>query len=309
MSSNREPSPLHLIQLLMERTLMTTLQVLAGRKHFFFLPQDMIRFSFPYRHADKNEWVRVNGSWEYAVTAGRILDSKSGEMRTLLPSGKIARLVFLWICTQAKVTNNRTVTLKPTMNALLQEIGIPWSQKNALEVSNQLQALVNCSLQITRMDSIDSTRRHVEYRKFLLSTESQLWFLNGDVDHKQPSQITLSEELYEQLSTAVPLDRSACLQLIKTSKSPLALDIYFWLCLRLYSHSHSSRISWRQVHEQFGSQAELKRFKITFRQGLAKALEVYPEARILEYGADERGNGFKGFILHPSPDPRRQLAS
>lgn len=284
---------------------MSSLQVIEGQAQHIFLPQDMIRFSLPYSPSDATEWTRVNGDTEYTVTAGRIVEARTGQITTQLPSGKIARQVLLWCCTQAKLTRQKTITLPHTLREFLRQLGIPWSQKNAWAVSNQLQALINCTLQIVKTSLIDGERK-VEHRKLLIANNAVLWFVDGDLSKKNSSQITLSNELYKQLEKAVPIDKDAFDYLRETSKSPLAIDIYLWLCLRLYGRSKPSRITWKQLHQQFGSQANIRRFKITFREALEKAKEVYPEARILEYKA-KTSSGFHGFHIYPSPDPRGRL--
>lgn len=286
---------------------MTSLQVIDGKAHHVFLPQDLIRFSLPYRPINTIEWIRTNGNEEYAITAGRIRDAKTGEMKSLIPSGKIARQILLWCCTQAKLTKRKTIKVPSSLKVFVQSLGLPWTQSTGQEVSNQLQALINCTLQITTTEEIDGERK-IEYRRLLIAQEATLWFVDGDVSKRHRSEITLSDELYKQLKTAVPIDKDAYDALQQSTKSPLVLDIYLWLCLRLYGRSKPSRITWKQLHAQFGSQADLKRFKITFRQALEKAKEVYPQARILEYNAETRG-GFHGFHLYPSPDPRGRFST
>lgn len=284
---------------------MTILQAIDGQVHHLFLPKDLIRFSLPYRSVDSLEWIRSNGTEEYIITAGRIVDARSGQIRTQLPTGKVARQILLWCCTQAKLRKSKTIQIPSSLKAFVQDLGLSWNQATGKEVSNQFQALINCSLQIIHTELIDGERK-VEYRKLLIAKEATLWFVDGDLSAKKRSEITLSDELYEQIKSAVPVDKAAYYKLHRGSKSPLALDVYLWLCLRLYGRSKSSRVTWKQLHEQFGSQMELKHFKVEFRKALAKALEVYPEARILECNAKTKG-GFEGFLLKPSPRSRERI--
>lgn len=286
---------------------MTSLQLIEGSAHHVFLPQDLIRFSLPYRPIKTIEWIRVNGNEEYAITAGRIRDAKTGEMKSLIPSGKIARQILLWCCTQAKLTKCKTIKVPSSLKVFVQSLGLPWTQTTGREVSNQFQALINCTLQITTTEEVDGERK-IEYRRLLIAQEATLWFVDGDVGEKNRSEITLSDDLYRQLKKAVPIDKDAYDALQGSTKSPLVLDIYLWLCLRLYGRSKPSRVTWKQLHAQFGSQAELKRFKITFREALVKAKEAYPQARIVEYKAESRG-GFHGFHIYPSPHPRKRFRS
>lgn len=272
-----------------------------------FLPQDIIRFSFPQRPTTETEWIRLNGETEYSIRAGRIIDVKTGERRTILPSGKIARVLLLWFCTQAKLSKNPEIELKPSMRSFLKELEIPWNSNNAHEVSNQLQALLNCSLQISEKGGKQSDL-NTGARNLLVSEESNLWFTHGDLSAKNSSYIRLASSLYEQLGDAVPLSLDACRYLQNTSKSPLVLDIYFWLCLRLYHRGKHSRVSWNQLYSQFGTSSDKHKFKQTFRRALEIAREAYPSASIVEVGGDGRNlHGFKGFLLYPSPDPRQNF--
>lgn len=286
---------------------MSSLQAIPGRNRLAFLPQDIIRFSFPQRPTTATEWIRLNGETEYAIRAGRIIDVKTGERRTMLPSGKIARILLLWFCTQAKLTKNPKIELKPSMRSFLKELGIPWNSNNAHEVSNQLQALLNCSLQMSEKGE-KQTDLNTGARNLLISDESSLWFTQGNLSEKNSSYIHLASSLYNQLSDAVPLSLEACQYLQSASKSPMVLDIYFWLCLRLYHHGKASRVSWNQLYEQFGTASDKHKFKQTFRRALEIAREAYPSASIVEVGNDGRSpHGFKGFLLYPSPDPRQNF--
>ncbi|MEV7801173.1 replication protein RepA [Microbacterium foliorum] len=286
---------------------MNTLHLAHSNHDVIFLPKDLIRFSLPYRDTGQSHWLRENGQTEYAVHAGRILDVKTGQMRTLLPSGKIARLILIWFCTQAKITKNKKIEVRPSMRQLLKDLGVPWSSANALEVSNQLQALLNCTLQLTELENVDGQQKVVT-RNLLVSDSSKLWFLNGEIESKNLSYVFLSDSLYEELHDAVPISNQACRYLQQTSKSPMALDVYFWLCLRLYHRARPSRVTWEQLYLQFGSNADKHKFKQVFRKSLEKVQEVYPQARIVEVGEDGRSRqGFQGFMLYPSPDPRENF--
>jgi hypothetical protein len=73
----------------------------------------------------------------------------------------------------------------------------------------------------------------------------------------------------------------------------LALDIYIWLAYRLHSLSRSTPITWTALHGQFGAGFKaVRQLKPTFRDALALALAVYPEARV---DLDQAG-----VVLYPS---------
>jgi len=72
-----------------------------------------------------------------------------------------------------------------------------------------------------------------------------------------------------------------------------ALDVYVWLCYRLHVLQEPTPISWARLKEQFGLQyATTYQFRPKFRETLALALAVYPDARIKETKT--------GITLYPS---------
>src|SRR5690606_9958865 len=99
------------------------------------------------------------------------------------------------------------------------------------------------------------------------SESMDLWTSRGrtELSGDEQSTITLSETMMELLDRAAPLSMSAWRWLLKNSKSPMALDVYSWLCGRLFRCHGPARVSWQQLYEQFGSTAPLSRFKQHFR--------------------------------------------
>jgi hypothetical protein len=93
----------------------------------------------------------------------------------------------------------------------------------------------------------------------------------------------------------VPVEEAAVRQIANNS---LALDVYCWLAYRLHSLGAPIPVSWKALHAQFGrSVARLDHFKDHFREVLALAMSVYPEAKV-----QEADNG-AGVILTPSKPP------
>ncbi|TKD67876.1 hypothetical protein FCL52_06135 [Micrococcus luteus] len=73
-----------------------------------------------------------------------------------------------------------------------------------------------------------------------------------------PATITLSRQLIEMARRhSVPVPWEAWGHLMRTTRSPLALDVYVWLCARLYKVPCTTRITWEQLHAQFGSRSGL----------------------------------------------------
>lgn len=278
-----------------------------------FLPWEFISFSLPYRRQDAHKWVRTNGNYRMTVTAGdvRMPDGSTVEM---LPYGKYARAALLWMCTQAHITGERTLELGTSYNAFLTHLGIGARSDASQRGGQRKRAVDDCLMQLRALFAstvsvsvIDNTKPaatgvfEVGYR---LSHKSALWFDHkqpGDLDSLLPSTVTLSEGLMESITKHHRVvDLRGWKNVQSASKSPLALDVYVWLCARLWNLPARSFVSWEQLHAQFGSNDRLPSFKLSFRKALETALAEYPAARIQEMGADSR-SGFRGFLLLKSP--------
>lgn len=80
-------------------------------------------------------------------------------------------------------------------------------------------------------------------------------------------------------------------------KSPLAMDAYLWLNRRM-SYLHKPQlVTWQQLRDQFGSEAQqMKKFKQTFKKSLKHVEDAWPELKITV--SDQRG-----VTMFPSQTP------
>ena len=104
----------------------------------------------------------------------------------------------------------------------------------------------------------------------------------------------LSEVFFEQLKRhPVPLEEAAIRAI---SNNSLALDIYCWLAYRLHALTLPRLVTWKAMKGQFGGGfTKLAHFKHKFQPNLVLALAVYRDAKV---EVDERG-----VTLHPSRPP------
>lgn len=271
-----------------------------------FLPQEILSFALPVRRSDAMVWRRSNGDYSFTVTAGTITEP-NGELVTELPSGKYARAAMLYLCTRAKLTGEASVAISESYRAFSDELGLGWQGSDqAREAIRQLMLVGAATFTIIRQHTDEDGELHYSDTRSTLAESMELWtdrsreaFSEG-----KSSTITLSPPFMEMLERAVPISMKAWKWLLQNSKSPMALDVYTWLCSRLPRCEKRTRVTWVQLHEQFGSTSTMSRFKQVFREGLQTALLVYPEAQIKESHGTNRVKGFKGFHLAASPDPR-----
>lgn len=271
-----------------------------------FLPQELIAFGLPNRRTDAVTWSRRNGDYAFSVTAGTILEP-TGELVTELPSGKYARAALVYLCTRAKLTSESVVNVSESYRAFTTDLGLDWQGAGrAKEAVRQLMLVSAATFSTIHQYKDENGELHYLDSRSTFAEGIDLW-TNTSRDVLSPtksSTVTLSPTFMKMLDTAVPISMKSWRWLLMNSKSAMALDIYTWLCYRLPRCTKRSRITWAQLHEQFGSTAPMKRFKQLFRDGLETALKVYPEAQIKESHGSNKIKGFKGFYIASSPDPR-----
>lgn len=267
-------------------------------------PWIFIQCSLPYRNPQDYVIQRHNGNTSMLITAGGYIDAH-GDTHMHLPYGIYPRIILMYLATEAMRTHSPTIELPRSVWGLLRDMGISWpGGARARDIMRQLRAVLAMSCEMTVTHTADDGSAVQKYSKFLIGERGRIHFsLEGeDLHGDYQSTITLSTGFYEYLcSGAMPVMTTRWRDLIQSTHSPLAADIFLWLSSRLSSVQADTRISWDQLAGQFGSQTSTgTKFRQIFREGLSRALSVYPEARVSEAGAGAR-TGFRGIILHPSP--------
>ena len=134
----------------------------------------------------------------------------------------------------------------------------------------------------------------------LVADRTEFWW-----DAKHPdapvlwdSKIELGEKFFQEIIThPIPLDLTT-LKALK--RSPLGLDLYFWLVYRTFALKAPLRLSWRQLYRQFGSnpaKASDTRTVHDFRKDCLRELKKINYAWPDLLYATVKG----GLVLSPSP--------
>jgi hypothetical protein len=206
-----------------------------------------------------------------------------------VPYGSRARLILLYLQSEALRTNSREIELGGSLHAWLRRLEIPIGGKSMRDVRDQAERLSRCRMTFT----IRQGSRTGLVNQNLLDTSMFV-----EDDNAQGclfiETATLSELFFQQLKThPVPIEETAVRQIANNS---MALDVYCWLAYRLHVLTEPTPISWRALHQQFGRGVKrLDHFKDQFKETLALALAVYPDA---EVEVHERG-----VTLRPSRPP------
>jgi hypothetical protein len=207
-----------------------------------------------------------------------------------VPYGSRARLIMLYLQSEALRTSSREVELGRSLRNWLERMGISVGGKSVVAVREQAERISRCRLSFHLQSGRSSgmIQQNILDKAFFLQEE----------DLRQGSLFLetakLSEPFYEQLQRhPVPVEEAA---IRSVNNNSMALDLYAWLAYRLHSLPGVRPISWKALKGQFGqSFCRGDNFKARFLDNLRLALAVYPAAKV-EIES-------RGLILHPSRPP------
>jgi len=208
-----------------------------------------------------------------------------------VPYGSRARLILLYLQTEAVRTNNREVELGRSLHAWLKRLEVPIGGKQMASVRDQAERISRCrlSFQVKQGTRTGLINQHILDASMFIEDEKAQAGLFVE-------KASLSQSFFDELKRhPVPVEEAAVKQIANNS---LALDVYCWLAYRLHSLGSPITITWKALHGQFGrSVARLDHFKDHFRTVLQLAMSVYPDADV-----EEADSGI-GIVLRPSRPP------
>jgi hypothetical protein len=240
--------------------------------------------SLPHRRVEDSLWERKGHLTTLLVESG--LDRRRQPIG--VPYGSLARIILLYLQTEAIRTGNPEVVLGRSMNAWLTKMAITSGGRTRELVAEQARRISACRL------TFFTERGPAEYRQngaFVCDAIS----LSGLMDAAQPSlwqdRVRLDEGFWASLRAHPVPVREEAISAIGTRS--MAIDIYIWLAYRLHALNGPITVTWQAVFNQFGAGFQfLRHFKPRFADSLKIALAVYPEARV-DVTAE-------GLILRPS---------
>jgi hypothetical protein len=241
--------------------------------------------ALPHKAINETIWVRQGNNIKLRLESGVDVDDKI----VGLPFGVIARIILLYLQTEAVRTQSREIELGRSMNHWLTTMGIDNGGKTYRLVREQSRRLSLCRLtfyRVTDESTIITTGSFVRDTILPSRDTDQLQFWR--------EAVRLDEGFFQSLiDHPLPVREAAIREIGHRS---MALDIYVWLAYRLHQLSKPTAITWKALHDQFGGGYQhVRQFKAKFKEPLALALAAYPEA-ILEAGD-------AGLKLFPSAPP------
>lgn len=237
-------------------------------------------------------WEKLGHRVRLLVEPGRMVRGRGPAELVGVPYGARARMILLYLQTEAVRTGSREVELGRSMRDWLGRMGLSWGGETGKALREQAGRISACSLKFFWEGDTSSGW---EAGRFV---RSGLRFHSRSDDPQQPElwedRVVLDEVFYDALRQhPVPLREAALRELADRSVS---LDLYIWLAYRLHTLKIPTPVRWAALKEQFGaSYSNLSTFRRDFRKALAPAVAAYPEARV-ELAED-------GVQLYPSRPP------
>ena len=251
--------------------------------------------SLPHKKLpDDQTWEKKGYRVTLWVEPGRM--KVGGRVSTYgVPYGARARMILLYLQTQAVRTGSREVELGRSMRDWMERMGLAIGGETARSLREQAARISACTLKFFWEEG----EREGWTRGAIVSSGLRFKIPEPQQGSLWEDRVVLDEMFWTALrSHPVPLLEAAIRQLRDRSMS---LDIYVWLAWRLHQIDKSTPISWSAIHSQFGAGFKAaKHFKPAFTEALAAAVAAYPEARV------EVGD--PGITLHPSRPPISRMA-
>ena len=263
---------------------------------------------------DRLQYERSNGPYKLCMIAG------SGKK---LPFGNVPRLLLAWVCSEAVRTQSRELVLGRSLYEFMRKLGMAdrsgsasWSSAapsmsscessawpiavgaragDRARLKNQMRRLFTCSVQLVYAEG----EHEVVVSSFIAERADFWWSVRKpDAPVLWDSTIELGEKFFQEIiAHPVPLD----MHILKALKrSPLGLDLYFWLVYRTFVIKTPLTLTWRQLYRQFGAEAAqagnrntVNRFRSACLRELKKIKRAWPG---LNYHTVTGG-----LVIEPSP--------
>ena len=294
-----------------------------------YMARELVQCTLPHRDpGNVPVWTRRNGKLLLGLQPGPDLKT---EKSLGYPYGTIPRLVLFWLISEAvrrkdrfPLAEARRIEISATsMNDFMRAVGLNpntggGKRGDAARLMDQAERLFACRIAFQDAEPVSRRDGAKPHRRLFMeiAPASELWW-----NHKRPEEgvlfgswIELGEKFFAAVTSApVPLD----LRIVRTLKrSPLALDLYAWLCHRVYTCNKSGHvtlpISWEGLMEQMGTDyTNVDEFARKARAALSKIESLWRKTDTGKHGLlidYVRG----GIVLRPGstlsvPQEPRQL--
>jgi hypothetical protein len=250
---------------------------------------------FPHRKlADDASWERSGHNVTLLVQPGMLKTGDGPAQIVGVPYGARARIILIYLQTQAIRTGSREVQLGRSMREWMGRMDLSIGGETVRSLRDQARRISACHIRFFWTTSDLAGRRSDGFSNGGIVQSGLFLREQARQETLFDDTVTLDEAFYAALRDhPVPLLEAAIKALKEKS---LSLDLYVWLAYRLHSLRASAHLSWASVGAQFGAGFKRPRaFRAYFGEALGAALAAYPDARV---DVDD-----DGITLHPSRPP------
>lgn len=245
-----------------------------------FQAKALVQVTFPHRDPKNPHYRCDSGKYSLLIVA----DPDHG-----VPFGTYPRLITCWLVSEIVKKKTRRIELGKCFSDFLRLIKVGVDSRTRKQVEQQIKRLFSADIKLKY-----NSKESWQFQRCNVAEKAAMWW-----DIKNPDQLTLDESFVEvgesfyemAINAPFPIDLRAVAAL---KQSPMALDVYMWLTLRMCHLSAPFPLTWPQLKEQFGKEInDLDDFRTKFKAALRKVRVVYPHAKLTVTA--------KELTLYPSP--------
>lgn len=237
-----------------------------------------LKATLPHSKPKEHYFQRTNGN----VTMTMIGNPTYG-----LPYGSLVRVLLAWIIREVKLKKSHILNLG-RLSEFLATLNLSRSGGERGDITRLRDQMLRLFSTQISFSYVDNKLGRTRADQFLITQSFDIWWNPLSIqttDNWNKSVITLSQNFYKELiENSVPID-TRMLEALRSS--PLQIDIYTWLTFKFSNLKKPSKISWKALVCQFGSNSHyestsqgLRDFKREFLKGLDIVKAMYCEANV-----------------------------
>jgi hypothetical protein len=265
---------------------------LDGQLDVSFLLNGFCIAGLPLRRPRDNTlvWKRQDERFALTVQSPEIALPGGTSFVAGLPFGPKARLLAMWLATEAKDPTRRYDDRWIEIGKItdwLRAIGISpeWGPRGSVVATKDQflrLAFAHFSMVFRLEDGFQPFKHETLIEAGIFRDNDLEKASAGNIcELKWPSGFLLSQTAFDRFrNQSIPIPTT---RLRQVAHNAMAIDILTLLCYRLplIEANSTEIITWRQLTAQFGNRGEpVYQFKDTFTDSIKLALNAYPEARV-----------------------------
>lgn len=240
------------------------------RRRFGLVSKISSMVSMPYRSRHLTRITRRNGSLTVSI------QTNTDEVASGIYPRKFEIFLLQMIASGDPSWDDESLTLYlgGSFRQFMRSIGSTIGGRQAKALRTQMERLWKSTISITDEGDPEYTRGV----QFVVARTMSAYWGQQDDETLDQSWVQFSPEYIAMITRkVVPVD----LDIVAKINSPLALDIYWWAARRLYAAVGSVVVTWSQLRNQFGSDAEsIRKFKQLMKTGFKEVQKYWPELTI-----------------------------